>query len=211
MIRTGQLLRQTRLKKNLSLEEIAQGTKIQQIFLEAIEEGEYAKLPSPSYAKGFVKNYAEYLGLSTRDVLPLFKRDFDEIRAYRVLPKGFVRENRYFLMGVRIRRAMLGGLILFIFFLSFLGFQYRGAFFSPSLRVEMPKDRAQITGDEVLVSGKTDPSVSLFINNAPIALAENGEFKKKLTFFPGQATIITKAVNKFGRETIIKRNVTLSP
>ena len=62
MVPLGKRLLSARTQRKLSLEEVAAATKIKARFLSAIEKGEYEKLPSPAYAKGFVKNYAAYLG-----------------------------------------------------------------------------------------------------------------------------------------------------
>ena len=52
MIRVGQLLRDERVRKRLTIEEVAKATKIRTNFLSAIEKGEYKKLPSSAYAQG---------------------------------------------------------------------------------------------------------------------------------------------------------------
>ncbi len=64
----GQILRQTRLDKGLSLMQAQQATKIRQSFLAALEEDDYSILPPPVYVRGFIKNYARYLGLSSDEM-----------------------------------------------------------------------------------------------------------------------------------------------
>ena len=65
----NQLLRQKRLERNLSLEEIAQAIRIRQPFLQALEDGEFGALPSLVQARGFLRTYAEYLGLEADTLL----------------------------------------------------------------------------------------------------------------------------------------------
>jgi len=57
----GTMLKDARVAKGISLGEVEKQTKIRIKFLEAIERDAYHVLPSPIYAKGFVKNYSEYL------------------------------------------------------------------------------------------------------------------------------------------------------
>ena len=64
MIKAGEKLQEARLSKGLTLEDVSKSTKIKISYLEFIENGEYEKLPSVSYAHGFVRNYAKFLGLS---------------------------------------------------------------------------------------------------------------------------------------------------
>ncbi|PIQ81655.1 MAG: hypothetical protein COV76_07795 [Candidatus Omnitrophica bacterium CG11_big_fil_rev_8_21_14_0_20_64_10] len=59
----GQRLRGSREKKGISIEEAAAFTKIQHTTLEAIEAGRIGQTLAPTYARIFVKKYADYLGL----------------------------------------------------------------------------------------------------------------------------------------------------
>src|ERR1035437_9008307 len=95
MIKSGEKLQQTRAEKGLSLEDVAKGTRIKKEFLSYIENGEYQKLPSASYAHGFVRNYARFLGLPDEEILAIFRREFDQEKAYKVLPKGFEDRQRF--------------------------------------------------------------------------------------------------------------------
>lgn len=209
MIRVGQRLRQARLEKGLSLEDAAQATKIRPSFLSAIERGEYTKLPSSSYALGFVQNYAEYLGLPKREILALFRREFDEEKVYKVLPSGFVKDEPLPKRSFKIHQAVVPVMIALLFLGGFLLYQYRAAFFNPPLTIYTPKDGYVSTASDVTVTGKTDPNVTLTINNAPVAVEDDGTFSKIVTTFPGKSQIIVRALNKFGKESIVNRSVTV--
>jgi len=76
----GEVLRQARSHRNVSLDEVAQATRIPIKYLLALEEGDMSRLPSPSYARGFVRTYASYLGLDPQEVLALLPRDEEEPR-----------------------------------------------------------------------------------------------------------------------------------
>lgn len=65
----GDLLKQKRKERNLSLKEVENGTSIRISFLEAIEDGQLNKLISPIYAQGFIKKYAFFLGLDGEKLL----------------------------------------------------------------------------------------------------------------------------------------------
>jgi Helix-turn-helix domain len=59
----GNSLRETRLRKELDFPELEQGTKIRAKYLRALEDEAFDTLPSATYVKGFLRTYAEYLGL----------------------------------------------------------------------------------------------------------------------------------------------------
>lgn len=60
----GAMLRDTRLERGTSLDEVAQATKISKSQLVAIESGDASRLPAQVYVRGFVRVYADYLGVS---------------------------------------------------------------------------------------------------------------------------------------------------
>jgi transcriptional regulator with XRE-family HTH domain len=65
----GEELRREREIRGISLKEIADATKISKRFLEAIERNDHKTLPAPVFTRGFVREYARYLGLSTEDMV----------------------------------------------------------------------------------------------------------------------------------------------
>ena len=60
---TGEQLRQAREAKGLSLDDVANQTRIPIRHLQNIEREDWDALPAPTYAVGFVRNYANTVGL----------------------------------------------------------------------------------------------------------------------------------------------------
>jgi cytoskeletal protein RodZ len=69
----GETLRQARLDKGVSLAEAARDTRIRRSYLEALEAEDLASLPPAVYTRGFVRSYAEYLGLDAQAMVELFQ------------------------------------------------------------------------------------------------------------------------------------------
>jgi cytoskeleton protein RodZ len=63
MFEIGNSLREARLRQGLDLAEIEQATKIRSRYLRALEEEQFELLPAQTYVKGFLKAYADQLGL----------------------------------------------------------------------------------------------------------------------------------------------------
>jgi helix-turn-helix protein/uncharacterized protein DUF4115 len=59
----GNSLREARFRQQLELAEIEQATKIRARYLRALEEESFEVLPAQTYVKGFLRTYADYLGL----------------------------------------------------------------------------------------------------------------------------------------------------
>lgn len=68
----GSRLRQFRTEQSIPLEEVAAQTRIQARLLNAIEEGKLDELPEPVYIKGFIKRFAEALGLNGAEFASAF-------------------------------------------------------------------------------------------------------------------------------------------
>lgn len=69
----GAILRGARLARDEELREVASALRIRLPYLEAIEEGRIEDLPGVTYGIGFVRGYAEYLGLDAADIVSRFK------------------------------------------------------------------------------------------------------------------------------------------
>jgi len=59
----GTSLREARLRQGLDLTEVEQATKVRSRYLRALEDEQFEGLPAPTYVKGFLRTYADYLGL----------------------------------------------------------------------------------------------------------------------------------------------------
>jgi cytoskeleton protein RodZ len=70
-------LRRAREDLGRDLVRIADDLKIRRVYLQAIEDGRFDDLPGATYAVGFVRAYAEYLGLDSIDVVGRFKQEVD--------------------------------------------------------------------------------------------------------------------------------------
>jgi cytoskeleton protein RodZ len=65
----GEELRREREIRAISLKEIADATKISKRFLDAIERNDHKTLPAPVFTRGFVREYARYLGLNAEEMV----------------------------------------------------------------------------------------------------------------------------------------------
>lgn len=75
MTELGARLRQARESQGLSLAQAAADTRILQQSLIALEEGAYQRLPSDVVTRGFIRNYAQYLGLPADELIELYRRE----------------------------------------------------------------------------------------------------------------------------------------
>lgn len=69
MIELGQWLREAREAKGLSLSQVEEATRIRQKYIAALESGLQEDLPGDVATRGFLRNYAVYLGLNAEDAI----------------------------------------------------------------------------------------------------------------------------------------------
>ncbi len=70
----GEFLKQTRLQKKLSIEEVSEALCIRKIYISAIEENNYEELSPMPYGIAFVRSYAKYLDLNDERIVKLYKK-----------------------------------------------------------------------------------------------------------------------------------------
>jgi cytoskeletal protein RodZ len=75
MSELGRLLSEARAAKGASLAEVEARTRIRQKYVEALESGSFADLPRGAVARGFLRSYADYLGLDADEVLALYAKE----------------------------------------------------------------------------------------------------------------------------------------
>ncbi|MEZ4594120.1 MAG: helix-turn-helix domain-containing protein [Chloroflexota bacterium] len=69
----GHILREARETKGYTLREVQDKTRINSRFLEALEMGDFDRLPTPTHVRGFLRNYARFLGLEPEPLLERYE------------------------------------------------------------------------------------------------------------------------------------------
>jgi transcriptional regulator with XRE-family HTH domain len=85
MSELGERLRAAREEKELTLEQVAEETRIPLNYLEALETESLETFTSPVHARGFLRNYADYLGLDLDDILGVYDQRTHAHRSRRDL------------------------------------------------------------------------------------------------------------------------------
>ena len=143
----GSLLKASREAKGLSLDAVHEGTKIPMDALRAIEEGYNVRSLSPFYLKGFIKMYAEYLGINVSDPTEEgTKYNPSSLRPAEVRAPGFDLGQWSSKIWTRKRKqqiviAVAVILIVFISFKTVTFFTHR----KPKVASSLPKNRKTIS------------------------------------------------------------------
>ena len=207
----GQMLKEARVEKRLSLQEVERSIKIRVPLLTAIEADEFHKLPSSLYAKGFIRNYAEFLGLSTERVMAFYRRQTKEVTKSSILPKSMAASLNpplFQLTPGKFLGLVVGMLI--IIFLAYLGSQYQRLNAPPQLSLTAPVNEAVVHEKRIAVEGKTESDATVLINGISTIVRDDGRFYELVPLDPGSNKITITATSRFGKATTIERVVTLT-
>ncbi len=112
-----------RERKGVDLFRAERDTKIRSRYLAALERGDYRELPGAVYTKGFLRNYAVYLGLDPEDVLRQWRRERGDQYATEsvvIAPRTIVETPRplQFSPSVVVAGLMTFGVVLFGVYLA---------------------------------------------------------------------------------------------
>jgi len=108
----GPTLREARLRAGWDISEVEERTKIRAKYLRALENEEWSLLPGPTFTKGFLRTYAENLGLDWRLLIDEYKRQWEQPNELDHVPVrptlGYETRGR----GQRRLRRLAGALAL---------------------------------------------------------------------------------------------------
>jgi len=209
MKKAGEILKENRLKKNLSLSEISQELRIHIRFLEAIENADYSVFSDAVQIKGFIKNYSRFLGLNEGEVMAFWRREYEEkqvkpAEGIKLIMKPLFTPKLLVTPGMAL---FIVTLISILGFLGYLFYQYRSFAGAPFLAVESPSTDLSINESFVDVFGKIDKDAELFLNGQRISMEKEGSFAINVSLSEGVNVLNFKALNKLGKEAVVTRTV----
>ncbi|MDP1743445.1 MAG: helix-turn-helix domain-containing protein [Candidatus Amesbacteria bacterium] len=195
----GQLLQASRVAKKLDIADVARITKIRSQYLVALEADDYSQLPSNPVARGFIKNYAQFLNINVDQILAIFRRDFVENTDGKIVPRGFENPLEEFSFWTPKTTTIMIVVCLLTLFTSYLTYQYRIMVGAPTLTIMRPIDKYKTDQDTVEIVGATDPEAILSVNNQLVALDKGGTFRFRVPLTGESTTVTIVAASKYGK------------
>ncbi len=94
MFEIGSSLREARLKRNLTPADVQKAIRIRDRYLQALEEERWELLPGDAYVKGFLRTYADYLGLDANLYVDEYNNRFVRPDEQQLVPERFAPRRR---------------------------------------------------------------------------------------------------------------------
>lgn len=201
----GKVLHQRRLELGISVEQASIDTKVQKRYLVKIEGDDFDKFDSPVFISGFIKIYADYLGLDVDKVLALYRRSDKEITEqkkkiiYSKQPESSRFDIRDYLTQRNILLAALSLIIISVF--AYLSYQYYIFQSPPGLTITTPTNNTETDEPEITVEGSTEGDVIIEINEERIDVGDDLKFTSTVALNPGQNSISIRAFKQDNTES----------
>jgi cytoskeletal protein RodZ len=192
----GETLLLARERKGVDLYRAERDTKIRLRYLSALEDGAYDELPPPVYTKGFLRNYAIYLGIDPDEILERWRDEMDAVAASERLsvappPQPIAAPGRQ----ITLTPGMfVGGLVVVVIlgFIAYLGLQLmRYAEVTPVSLTQPSNAFSTIDAETTALEGISGPGAQISINGPgdavyDVSANEEGEWSKQVDLARGQ-------------------------
>lgn len=156
----GEFLKGAREKKGLSLDDVEKATHIRRQYLEALEKNNLKAMPSPVTTRGFIKNYADFLGLDPIEALTLYDgKGRVPVKGQRLTPDGIEFMNLSMSSRSAFSWELLIGLALLLVVLGGVGYMAYGNIVQASIIATATKTplAAGLTEDSALILPTVTP------------------------------------------------------
>ncbi len=163
--RLGERLLEARERKGVDLYRAERDTKIRVKYLAALERSDFKELPGAVYTKGFLRNYALYLGLDPEEVLEQWKTEVGSRPAEPVVivprPLEAPRGGLTFTPGIVIAALLTLAVVAFAGYIALQLFRFAQP---PRLTVTSPASVvSEIDADHLLIAGQSDAGATVTI------------------------------------------------
>nr|WP_235888019.1 helix-turn-helix domain-containing protein [Neobacillus paridis] len=198
----GNRLKEARLAKNLSLDDLQSITKIQKRYLIGIEEGNYSSMPGNFYVRAFIKQYAEALGLNPEEIFETYKSE---------IPASFNEELPQQLSRVNTHKSITEGnskifdvlpkVLIGVFIIGVMGILY---YFLPYFAGNDAKESNNNKNEQVKVENNLNQAKTTEKAEPQNKNQDNGDnegSKEETTTTPAETQQQLSVVNSQGKRT----------
>lgn len=213
MARLGDALRAQRERMGLTVLQAAEDTRIRDKFLRALESGDYQTLPGAVYTKGFLRNYADYLGLDADGLIAQFQAE----RGAPDAPRSFEPMRPIMRRSVILTPAVLvpvGVLAAVVLFVGYIYYQFTTFAVPPRIEIAEPAGDAITQSSEYTIRGRTAPDARITIRVFPgpetvpdVRPAADGSFSARIPLKPGANHLEVQVLDATGKVNQASRTI----
>ena len=205
----GHHLKNARRALGLSIDEIAEATKIRRPLILAIEQSALHEITEPFYRTLILKTYSEYVGVNWEDIQAEYEREAAYIpsssRANSSAQTSAIGRSELWVATRMIKNASLtlsiAGACVYLMFLAYTALQ------PPTLVVQGPTQNFETTSNTTIVRGVVSGESDVRINGQRVLKKGDGTFEENVTLSSGMNVIQIAAAKKYSKESVVTRTV----
>jgi len=211
----GTILREKRIELKLEIKQISEIIKIRSDYLIALEEGNYKVFPSEVYLKGFLKNYAKYLGVGTEKALALYRRENEKKETPNIMTNSNSKNTppKPFMLTPNKVITMIAAIAIFVI-IAYLASYAGKVLKKPDLKLTSPVAYSEegsvnykTDANFIELAGTTEIGSKLTINETELKLNNFEKFTKEFPLIDGPSSFVLTAESQFGRTKTITLNI----
>lgn len=206
----GEYLKQVREDLKLSEAYVISKTGIKPKFLKSLEAGDYENLPPDVYVFGFLKEMASLYSVDPNELVNQYKKEKkiqQQLEVSRGVTSSWVKRKISSLVITPRRLSVAVGLVFMAATVAYIIWQVASINRVPNLEIFEPKDRQIVKESYVVVRGKTDPGMTISVNNENVFVDQDGIFKIQLGVSNGPKELTIMAKNKF--DTSVSKTISI--
>ena len=194
--------------KGMSVSRLAEVSGVPERYIEALLQGDYARLPAAPYVHGYLKKIGPFIHVDGEELWRAYKEErtpkssgaADQMPVNRF---AFKKMNRNWLIGTLLAAALL----------VYLGVRIDDVIGTPTLVIENPSlSETTVTEGLLVIRGGVSPGDKLTLNGEEVPADPEGRFEKEVSLDPGPLNVFTFVARRsLGRERTVVRRVIYQP
>jgi cytoskeletal protein RodZ len=214
-VNIGKKLRDARLQRNMSLDELQQITKTQKRYLIAIEENDFDSMPGTFYVRAFIRQYASAVGLDGNELVEIYdgkveEEDMDPAVHYETLDESRTQmydENSSFKRFTRSLPAIIFSLIglaiaVVVFYITWQDRQANPIIQTPDSKIiRESSSESSVESSQTSVSSSTESSATSSSSEPKEPAVVNFISESGVTVNMGATNVATPAKLEFSAVT----------
>lgn len=190
----GEVLKKRRIELNQTLEDVSLATRIGIHHLDALEKDRFDLLPGAPYAKEFIKQYAEYIGIGEMSNL-FFERIQHTFPKPTLVKRVSIKDLMVFSKVVRY--GVAAGMVTILFLIAVV--QLYSFIAPPNIELAEP---LVFTNHRIIdIAGTSKNAQMVLVNSEEVPVDDSGYFRAKVPLVAGINTVRVIAINSREQET----------
>lgn len=201
MLTVGELLKNERVKRQLTIQDVEKKTKIRKKYLDAIERNNWSIFPSKTYIYGVISSYGKLFKLEKEMLLAVFRREYEQkevIQFKKRVGKKYLTPEAQKI----VRRTVF---ILALLVAIYFGTQLYLYLSPPKVEILSPTKTVFTREEKIELVGKVPNESVVSVNGRQVFADKNNIFTVAIPLTDKKNPVTVEVTGANGKKTVIKK------